>query len=80
MVPFLGTLNNRCRIITGTQQGTIILTTTHMEHRLLRLMSAKGQKPIERRSTASHGALQKLSPSTFKIFILFNQQPNEPLA
>ena len=28
--PFLGTLNNRCRIIIGTQKGTIILTTTDM--------------------------------------------------
>ena len=28
--PFLGTLNNRCRIIIGTQKGTIILTTLHM--------------------------------------------------
>ena len=27
---FLGTLNIRCRIITGTQRGTIILTTTHI--------------------------------------------------
>ena len=27
--PFLGTLNNRCRIILRTQKGTIILTTTH---------------------------------------------------
>ena len=27
---FLGTLNIRCRIIIGTQKGTIILTTTHM--------------------------------------------------
>ena len=27
---FLGTLNNRCRTILGTQKGTIILTTTHM--------------------------------------------------
>ena len=26
--PFLGTLNNRCRTILGTQKGTIILTTT----------------------------------------------------
>ena len=26
--PFLGTLNNRCRIIIGTQKGTIIFTTT----------------------------------------------------
>ena len=28
--PFLGTQNIRCRIITGTEKGTIILTTTHM--------------------------------------------------
>ena len=28
--PFLGTLNIRCRIIIGTQKGTIILTTTHV--------------------------------------------------
>ena len=26
----LGTLNNGCRAILGTQKGTIILTTTHM--------------------------------------------------
>ena len=30
MVPFLGTLNIRCRTIIGIQKGTIILTTTHM--------------------------------------------------
>ena len=28
--PFLGTLNNRCRIIIGTQKGTLFLTTTHI--------------------------------------------------
>ena len=28
--PFLGTLNNRCRIIIGTEKGTLILTTTHI--------------------------------------------------
>ena len=28
--PFLCTLNIRCRIIIGSQKGTIILTTTHM--------------------------------------------------
>ena len=28
--PFLGTLNNRCRIIIRTQKGTLILTTTHI--------------------------------------------------
>ena len=30
MGPFLGTQKIRCRIIIGTQKGTIILTTTHM--------------------------------------------------
>ena len=30
--PFLGTLNIRCRIIIGTQKGTIILTTTQVPH------------------------------------------------
>ena len=29
-IPFLGTLNIRCRVIIGTQKGTIILTTTHI--------------------------------------------------
>ena len=29
-VPLLGTLNNRCCIIIGTEKGTIILTTTHV--------------------------------------------------
>ena len=28
--PLLGTLNIKCRIIIGTQKGTIILTTTHV--------------------------------------------------
>ena len=28
--PLLGTVNSRCRIISGTQKGTIILTTTHI--------------------------------------------------
>ena len=30
MVPCLGTLNNRCRIIIRSQKGTIILTTAYM--------------------------------------------------
>ena len=30
MVPLSGTLKNRCRIVIGTQNGTIILTTTHV--------------------------------------------------
>ena len=30
--PFLGTLHIRCRIIIGIQRGTVILTTTHIQH------------------------------------------------
>ena len=30
MIPFRGTLNIRCRIIVGIQEGTIIVTTTHI--------------------------------------------------
>ena len=30
MVPFVGTLNIRCRTILGTPKGTILLTTAHM--------------------------------------------------
>ena len=41
--PFLGTLNNRCRIITGTQKRTIILTTTHKgSTRVLQDVPSKG--------------------------------------
>ena len=31
---FLGALNIRCRTITGTQKGTIILITAHMDLRV----------------------------------------------
>ena len=37
--PFLGTLNIRCHIIIGIQQGTIILTTTHVKFPISRLRS-----------------------------------------
>ena len=37
---FLGTLNIRCRIIIGTQKGTIILTTTR--YRLFGFVSVTG--------------------------------------
>ena len=30
--PFLGTLNIRCRIIIGSQKGTIILITTYIDN------------------------------------------------
>ena len=42
--PFLGTLNIRCRMIIGTQKGTIILTTTHI---LCRYMDPLGYRPRE---------------------------------
>ena len=29
--PFLGALNTRCRITLRTQNGTIVLTTTHIQ-------------------------------------------------
>ena len=32
--PFLGSLNIRDRSIIGTQKGTIILTTTHIEREI----------------------------------------------
>ena len=35
--PFLGTLNIRCRIIIGTQKGTIISTTTQMMIEIMRI-------------------------------------------
>ena len=31
MIPFLGTPNDRCGIILGTQKGAIIFTTTQLE-------------------------------------------------
>ena len=40
--PFLGTLNIRCRIIIGTQKGTIILTTTHVDLVTWRMMRITG--------------------------------------
>ena len=36
---FLGTLNIRCRIIIGIQNGTVILTTTYMSYSLKTLVS-----------------------------------------
>ena len=43
--PFLGTLNIRCRTIIGTQTGTIILTTTHIN---LALLANIFRKPLLR--------------------------------
>ena len=46
--PFLGTLNIRCRIIIGTQKGTIILTIPHMNH-----MEKKKENSMEPGSIAA---------------------------
>ena len=43
--PFLGILYTRCRIIIGTQKGTIILTTTLMN---LQGLSGRGQDESKR--------------------------------
>ena len=40
--PLLGTLNIRCRIITGIQRGTIILKTTHMSKQKTALWDLSG--------------------------------------
>ena len=45
-VPFLGTLNNRCRIIIGTQKGLIILTTTHVHEGFLQGIGFHLELPI----------------------------------
>ena len=46
--PFLGPYYNRCRIIIGTQKGTIILTTTHIGRK-------KGTEVELRPGTAKRG-------------------------
>ena len=50
---FWGTLNIRCRIILGTQKGTLISTTTHMflngrlgRHRQVLGLGGGDQNPI----------------------------------
>ena len=44
MVPFLGSLNIRCRIILEIQQGTMILTTTHMTKGIINGVQGLGLK------------------------------------
>ena len=41
----MGPLNTRCRIILGTQKGTMILTTTHL---------GGGEEDLPKRSTCTH--------------------------
>ena len=49
----MGTLNNRCRIIIGTQKGTIILTTTHVRF----VVALKGFSAVPRGSKRLVGGL-----------------------
>ena len=64
--PLLGTLNNRCRVIIGTQKGILILTTTYIglstlrifeqeirsELGILKLGCPKSQQPALREDTS----------------------------
>ena len=57
--PFLGTLNIRGRIITGTPKGTIILTTTHIH---IHICAVPPRKPTLylNRAQARYLILEKL--------------------
>ena len=57
----MGTLNSRCRIIIGTQKGTIFLTTTHMDLRASRLCS--GSKRLGAEESGSVFKVQGLRAS-----------------
>ena len=57
----MGTLNNRCRSIIGTQKGTIILTTTHV---LRKKVAKQGT-----RQTSSHHQGSRLQ---FAVFMVTN--------
>ena len=56
-VPFLGTLNNRCRIIIRTQKETPILTTTHMILRTGSLRARLGNEELIAGRVHYHGCL-----------------------
>ena len=47
--PLLGTRNTRCRTMTGTPKGTIILTISHMEG---------PKRPHEHKDPTNHGFLE----------------------
>ena len=53
--PFLGTLNNRCRILIGTPKGAIFLTTTHMAE-LLHLHCSGIQKILKAPAQGQSGS------------------------
>ena len=68
--PLLGTLNNRCRIIIGTQKGTLILTTSHIGT-LDPLGTPQG--PVLGRLEVKSGHASKPSPGTvrFALYVFF---------
>ena len=53
--PFLGTINFSCRIIIGTQKGTIILITAHMVARVTLGIFLAGTRPTASRQEALKG-------------------------
>ena len=54
--PFWGTLNIRCRILIGTQKGTIILTTTLVNNRTYQEARARHPKtPVRAARCPDHG-------------------------
>ena len=48
---YLGTLNIRCRIILGTQKGTIVSTTTHVAQENLEMQEALDPDMLEKLTT-----------------------------
>ena len=63
--PFLGTLNNRCRIIIGTQKRTLILTTTHMLKTLHPELAAFRETWSSRHPTNPQGNFLSLKESGY---------------
>ena len=59
--PFWGTLNIWCRIIIGTQKGTIILTTTHSMTDQMRPLAEAPARSIERGRDFSVSVLKAYS-------------------
>ena len=54
--PFLGALNSRCRVISGTQKGTLILTTTHVIQ-LIRLYALAKKLTWSQKSLQGRGSI-----------------------
>ena len=62
IIPFLGTLNTRCRTIIRIHKGTIILTTAHMIARASEKKKKKRANTSMLSAQASQGGLPSRSP------------------